>query len=350
MLGSLGAAQAEGPVVVLPDYGSTDADRFFHLQLNTGATFLTDQLDRTPPRSRLLEQNPYREIGRPDDQPGFAGEVLLGPIRNADGSLRAVLFVETSTGYVAFFDQPGRGGLLGEISVALGRPFEPLATTDGNYALLMRRDGTGRTQGAYLYHGSEGKVLYLDGLRKLETDAPTIATSPLPKLTGRVSAVEVQSSREETVAFLVADAGDGALHFVTADNRNPTVLTHRTLSQNLYTVLPQEVIQSTPVRLLALPLLDNSRTRHVLFLDVATGALALLDLDRQPNLTQMPRNLYDLFGDATATPRTWNAIPHIDDDSTIGVWVLDSATGQLIYLTNPSSPVGMGMQRVGRIE
>jgi len=340
----------EGEIAVLPAYGSTDCDSFFHLQLKDGATFLTDQLDRNPIRSRLLGQNPYREIGRPDDQPGFAGEIFLGPIRNADGSLRAVLFVETSTGYVAFFEQPGRGSRLGEISVALGRPFADLVTTDGNYALLMRRDGSGRTEGAYLYHATEGKAVYLDGMRKLETDAPPANTSPLPKLVGHVAAVELQSTREETVGFLVADAGDGTLHFITTDSRVPTHLTHRKLPLSLDTAVPSEGGQATPVRLLAVPLLENNNTRHVLFLDVATGTMVLLeDLERRPALVKMSRNLYDLFGEVTSTPRTWSAVPHIDNNRTVGVWVIDGASGNLLYIDNPANPVAVSVRRAGRI-
>ena len=97
-------------------------------------------------------------------------------------------------------------------------------------------------------------------------------------------------------------------------------------------------------------MLEDGGTRHVLFLDVATGSMALLeDFDRRPALAQMARNLYELLGEVTTTPRTWSAIPHIDNDRTIGLWVVDSAGGDLVYIDNPASPVRVTVRRAGRL-
>jgi hypothetical protein len=165
-----------------------------------------------------------------------------------------------------------------------------------------------------------------------------------------MAAVELQSTREETVGFLVADSGDGALHFITTDSRTPARLSHRTLALRLDTVVPTEGAQATPARLLAVPILEKNNTRHVLFLDIATGTITLLeDLERRPSLVKISSNVYDLLGEVTNTPRTWAAVPHIDNDRTIGVWIIDSASGNLLYIDNPSNPVRASVRRVGRI-
>ena len=339
------------PTTTLPFYGGLDTDRFFHLELKDGTTFLNDDLEDTPIRSRRMQQNPFREIGRPADQPGFPGEILLGPIRNPDGGLRAVLFVETSTGYVAFFDDPGSSSKLGEISVAVGRPFEGMASNDGNFALVMRRDRSGRTEGAYLVHGATGKVTYLDGLRKFEDDTPITAATSLPEMQGKIAVAALQSSREETVGFLVADSGDGALYYVDVNDRRPTELSQRRLPLSLFDALPQDATHSVYTRLLAVPIQDgNASTRHVLFLDVGTGAMALLEnLDQRPALVLLGRNLYDTFDAETATPRSWSAAPHIEDDETVGLWVVDNLEGALLYVGNPSTPGGVTVQSRGRV-
>ena len=332
---------AQGHFSVLPFYGTVDTNSFFLIELDDGRTTLVDRLDRNPPRRSPLRQNPFREIGRPDDQKGYPGEILLTGIRDGDGSLQAVLFVESSTGYVAFFDTPGRSNQLGELSTALGRPFGPLATTDGNYALIPQRDSSGRTVGAYLYHATTGQGLHLDGLRKLEIDGAVTPTTPLPQLQGRVAATALQSSREETVGFLFADSGDGSLYYADVNGRDPARLVHRQLPQKLFDTLPATGPHSTPQRLVAVPIqAGDASTRHVLFLDVASGSMALLQsLDQNTTLVGLASNLYDLLGTEPATvQRTFTAIPHIEDDATRGVWVLDSVTGRLLYIESPNRP------------
>lgn len=225
-----------------------------------------------------------RSAGRPD-QGAVPGEILLAPIRAADGSTRAAIFVETSTGYLALLDQVGRNNQLGTISVAIGRPFEPIASMDGNYALLMRRDSAGRTEGAYLYHATSGRGFYYGGLRKLETDVTAAAVADLPQLSGRVAAAPIQSSREQTRSYLLADGGNGELYFADLSG-NAARFAIRKSALNLSTVFAQPGSHQSPQRFVAVPILANDdHTQHVLIVDVTSGAMALVEsVDQRPTL------------------------------------------------------------------
>ncbi len=349
------AAQERSPRVALPLYaGGTES--FISLDLGSGACSLTDRLKSDPRRIRArgLGQNLFTEIGRPTDQPAFAGEILLAPILGGDGSTRAAMFVETSTGYVAFLDGVGRGNRLGEISVGLGRPFEPIASMDGNYALLMRRDSAGRTDGAYLYHATTGRGFYYGGLRKLETVVEVAAVEGLPQLTGRVAAAAVQTTREQTVSYLIADGGSGELTFFDLSTSSPARIAVRKSPLSLTEVFPQPGPHPTPQRFVAVPILaDDDRTRHVLIVDASSGALALVEgVDRQPVLRALRPNLYTTIGgdsrpgEATGQ-RVVTAVPGVASNGrTGGVWLVDSLTGAVVWLENPGFPGQASARRV----
>ncbi|MEO1085037.1 MAG: hypothetical protein AAFY88_12405 [Acidobacteriota bacterium] len=212
----IGAAAllAAGPVLAqqvaqshltMPRYGSGGVtEEYFSLDLATGRVTLADQLRREPEKVRLrrTDMNLFQEIGRPSDQPAQPGEMLLMPIRESDGSVRTALLVETSTGYTAFFEEVGRNDELGEIITTIGRPFGPLAAEDLNFVLLPRRDGSGKTVGAYLYHGTTGKGLYVSGLNEIVPDPPMSATAELPTSTGYITAAPI-TSEEETQSYVV---------------------------------------------------------------------------------------------------------------------------------------------------
>ncbi|MEM8998472.1 MAG: hypothetical protein AAGF23_27045, partial [Acidobacteriota bacterium] len=156
------AQQVAQSHLTMPRYGSGGVtEEYFSVDLATGRVALADQLRREPETVRLrrTDMNLFQEIGRPANQPAQPGEMLLMPIRESDGSVRTAMLVESSTGYTAFFDEVGRNDELGQIITTIGRPFGPLAAEDLNFVLLPRRDGSGKTVGAYLYHGTTGKGL-----------------------------------------------------------------------------------------------------------------------------------------------------------------------------------------------
>lgn len=350
------AAQGRAPQVALPLYDN-GTESFIALDLASGDCILTDRLKNDPlqVRSRGLRQNLFREIGRRTDLAAFAGEILLAPILGSDGSTRAAVFVETSTGYLAFFDDVGRDNRLGTISVALDRPFESLASMDGNYALLMQRDAAGRTDGAYLYHATSGRASYYGGLRKLETVSAVVAVQGLPQLTGRVAAAAIQSTREQTVSYLVADGGNGDLYFFDLSANTPARMTARKSPLNLSEAFPEPGPHATPQRFVAVPLLSSDeRTRQVFFVDASSGAMALLDdLDQQPALRSVAPNLYSALGPRTdeggeaSGPRVVTAVPAVGSTgSTVGIWLLDSASGAVAFVDGPRSPEQTAVRRV----
>ena len=345
------------PIVVVPEYGSSSVAGFFHLELDTGQTFSNDQLFRSEIRARRLDQNLFTEIGRPADPPAREGEVLLGPIRDGDGSLRSVLLVESSTGYLAYFENIGRGSSFGEISVVIGRPFGPLAASDGNFLLLMRRDRSGRTEGAYLYHGTTGRGMYVGGLRKLESEPPTASTSSLPQLAGPVAGVDLQTTRESTTGYLLADSATGDLYVVDLTTESTSQLAHRKSSLNLIAALAPEggaegdAEEGAPLpsyRLIGAPILEGDATRHALFVDVPSGqVLVVQDLDTRPTLRKLRARLYDVIDARDPETRHLSLVPAIRDGDTVGVWVVDGPTRAIVYIENPSTPGSTFLRRIG---
>ena len=346
------AAQRAPALAVLPIYDGSGIRSFFQFNTGNGEGLLIDRLrDPLQVRARVVQQNPYREIGRPLDQPAIAGEILLAPIRSSDGSTRAAFFVEASTGYVAFFDQAGRGGKLGEIQVVLGRPFQEIASGDGNYAMLMRRGGSGRTDGAYVYHATSGRALLYRGLRQLTTDSTPVAVRNLPQLSGKVAAIDLQSAREDTRAFLVADGGNGDLYFFELDPGNDVRVTVRKSRLNLTEVFPELGAQATARRFLLSPLVaSDDRTQHVFVLDATSGEMALVEnLDgSRPVLRKIVVNLYESIRFEPSSESTvWSAVPNLaSNGQTIGIWLLDSLTRTTVYVDNPDSPGQTVIRRV----
>ncbi|MCP3963229.1 MAG: hypothetical protein GY719_35765 [bacterium] len=339
------AAQARAPIVAVPQDAAAGTDDFYYLDLANGTVLHGDQLRRNPLQIRVqrVRQNLFAEIGRPTNQPAAVGEVLLVPIHFAARSVRAVLFVETSTGYVAFFDQLGKGGTFGRITSAIGRPFSTLAAADGNFALLPRHDTNGRTVGAYLYHAGSGRAFYLAGLNRLDTDRAAVAAAGFPRLTGRVAAAEIQSF-DRTVSYLVVDGGDGSLRFLDVDGDNQGRVSVRGTTSNLFPTFAADAASSSPERFVAVPIRDSRETTtHVLFVDGATGDLAVFDGmeddARAPRARKLAANLYGALGTSAAGERICAAVPAVaGNGATSGVWLIDSRTRAVAYVADPASP------------
>ena len=348
----LSAAAQGSPVVAAPVVaGGTDS--FFHFDLANGTGYLSDRLrDPLQIRVRVITQNLFGVIGRPTSQAAVPGEIHLEPIFVGSSRTGAALFVEASTGYVALFDEFGRNDRLGEILVAVGRPFAPIASRDGNHLLLMRRDGSGRTEGAYLYHATSGRALYVDRVREIGTDVPVTTIRDLPQLTGRAAAAAVQSGRRETWSYLVFDGGSGEMYFFDLDRRQSSRVVARKSARVLTEVLPAERgAQAAVQRFVAEPVLAaDDRTQYVFVLDVTTGDMALVeDVDgSQPGLRKASLNLYTAGGLTIGTePRHWTAVSNLaSSGETLGIWLRDSLTSRWFYLDNPAAPREMTVRQV----
>jgi len=338
------------PIVAVPSYGGGgSSESFLYFRLGDGEAFLVDRLKRDPlaVHRRRLAENLFRAIGRAADQPAVAGEMLLEPIHGGDGSVRAALYVETPIGYVAYFHQLGRDSRIGEFSVAIGRPFAPLAAADGNFALLMERDGSGKTTTAYLYHATTGKCLYFAGVNKLETDLEATFTSPLPTLTGRVAVAPLHAGSKATAGYLVIDSGNGDLYFYDLFPERAGQLAVTKSSRNLFEVFSRETRYSSPQRFLPVSIQESPRvTRHVFLFDAATGEMALVenidDRTRAPALRKVDRNLDTSLPGNDRMTRVFAAVANVTGSgATVGIWLLDNQTGVGVYIANPALPPAM---------
>lgn len=342
-----------GPVVVLPAYGAGGAsDAYFAFSLENGAGRQVDRLRRDPLslRARLWPENLFQVIGRPTDQPALPGEVFLAPIRSSDGSIRAAIYVETSIGYAAYFDELGRGDKIGQFASVAGRPFEPILSRDGNFALLLRDDASGRTLGAYLYHATTGRCLYIDGVNKLSITPEVVATSPLPTLGGRVAAVPLHAGSEATSSYLVADPVSGDVYFFDLTSGLADQVVARKSPVNLYEALSREGTYTSARRFaLAAVQRDEEVTLHVLVFDAVTGGMALIENVHDASLTRLVpiRISLDSQLRGQGGERVLTAIPDLESGGrTLGVWVHDSESGRVVYVSNPGDPAALGVALV----
>ena len=94
--------------------------------------------------------------------------------------------------------------------------------------------------------------------------------------------------------------------------------------------------------------IENGRqtTTHIFFVDVGTGAMAVLEYDRQAGsqakMTRLSRNLYTALSDEkTDRYRSLTLIPHRDIDRRHeGLWIRDSQDGSIVYLDQPRTGNG----------
>ena len=345
-------SSARAPLAVLPQDSAGGTDDFYAVDLANGSLQRFDRLRRDPLRIRVrrLRQNVFQDIGRPIAQPAAVGEILLGPIRTTDMSVRATLFVETSTGYAAYFDQLGKNNVFGRIVTLVDRPFASLAAADGNFSLLMRHDGNGRTEGAYLYHSTSGRASFLADIVKLAPDVTATAASGFPTLTGRAVVAELQVS-EQTTGYVVADSAEGSIRFL--DLGDSGRLSSRDSTLSLFPTFAGQATTETKIRFVAAPVRNgNETTTHVLFVDVATGNLAVLtgvdDTDSQPVFAAMTGNLYNAIGtSATAGPRALATVAGRDaDGETNGIWLIDSLTRAIVFAADLATPGSATLRRV----
>lgn len=345
-LGAPAAAQNDTPFITLPRFASSDQpDVFLYFDHNNGGGYVIEGLRRAPTqlRSQRLADNLFQQIGRSAGQGAIHGEILLMPIFASSGTVRDALFVETSTGYVAYLDEFAKNEKLGTLVTVIGRPFGPLAAGDGNFVLLHRRDSSGKTDGAYLYHGTTGKAIYINGLAKLTPDLKGVSTVELPKFAGRFAAAEIISG-DATVSYLLVDATTGKVSFLDVSG-SPERLAVRQSPIDLLASFTADKLNPSLQRFVVEPLQENGTTRAVLIVDVASGGVALIDEPLgQARLRILPPNVYNVVRPmAGDVPRTFATVRN----GTNGVWLIDSLSGGLSYIASPLEPAELRISTVG---
>ena len=346
MMAAPAAAQGTS-VAVLPvgDGGAVDA--FYFVDLANGEVALVDRLRRAPTEGRVerVGQNLFAAVGRPAGPAAPPGEIHLLPIHDRS-RVEAAVFVEASTGYLAYFEDLGKKGQLGKIKTAIGRPFGPIATADGRYVVLPRRV-RGSLAGAYVYHTPTGRGLYFPGLGDLAVEAPVASTSPLPQLEGEVTAAPLDDSGF-TVGYLLFSDLSGEVHRLELHPEQPELVLSRQLDLDLWQHLPAEAPRPVVERLTAVALRGGEGiTRDVVIVDAGSGqALLLSEADTgRPRPTLLPIDLSPLL--LGGGPRHLAAVPRADGDGvTVGVWLLDSLTRNLLYLHQPQRPGESWVDRV----
>lgn len=331
-------------------------DQMVYVWLADGSGTALERLRRKPATARTarLGENLFTRIGRPHDQPADAGELFLAALREADGAVRSALLVESSTGYVAYFPQLGKGSVLGAIRTTVGRPFGPLADDDGNFALLLRRDDHGRTVEAVLYHATRGQAIVLRQLDTLPSQPQTAPLAGLPVLRGPVTATAIDGPGGATRGYLLFDQASGEIHAI-AIGPDGNVRGDRLRGEGLYTVFPAETEQPASPRFLVAPISDeDGALRHVLIADAGSGQLAwLVNAGARrgtPRLRAIDLDLDRFLATASAARvRGLAWVPRrAGDGATTGAWLIDAATRRVLLLDglDPASPSALRVEPV----
>lgn len=342
------------PILAIPRFDNDDSTRgIFSIELESGKGTLINRIRKTPLDIQIhpMRHNFFQAIGRRPGQSAHQGQVLVGPIRKGGGRVHALLIVDTTTGKMGYLtdldDDPTRG----KLKMIDGAPAQAMATGDGNYALVMRRSRSGKTLGAYLYHGTTGRCRIFRDIGDLSTAVTSSPTTTLPKIDVGVSSLQIQAGSDATSDVLLIDPSSGTLYLIGSIERKPTQLTVRTLSLNIVQAFPQNPKVRSPQRFLPIPITDRSgATSSALIVDVGSGALALLDNVRKPSQIRMigiKGSIYDVLQEDVGRPRTITAAPKIDDTgATEAAWLFDSATGAILFINDLQNPGNLKLREV----
>ena len=347
----LAAQVVANPYLAVARSQNQAIDEFFFFDEADGRGRIADRLrDPSEIRVRVLPGNLFALYGR-ESQPVF-GDLHLAPIFDAGGTVRSALFVEASTGYMAYLENIGRGGGMGELKTTIGRPFGPIRGDDGNFALLPLRGRNGATRGVYLYHGLDGATLYVDDVGELRNDPPVATATSLPPAEGWVSTAELLND-EQTVGYVLLDNSAARLTRVDLAQSQPTRLSARTFDLDLNEAFAADAYNPAPKRFVLVPLhAAGPSTARLLVIDSSTGKLAYLDgLEGvTASLAFLPPNLYQVLrpgiGDATRV-----LTPVLNQDAsgrTLGAWLIDSQSGSIVYIDDITDPARIRISPVRR--
>lgn len=331
-------------IAVAFDEALRTSDALIYFRLDDGRGAMLDRLRREPARARVnrTDDNLFQAIGRGREHPAVPGELLGLPLRGRSGKTEHLLLVETSTGYVAYFEKITKNRPLGTIRTTLGRPFEDLAEGDGRFILVGRRGGNGRTDDALLYHASSGRARLLREVFEMPLEPEIQTVSGLPRLEGEVAATAIDGANGRTLAYLFVDGAEGALHQATVAATGE-VSGVRRLSLALFDVFPQATPAPASPRFVTVPInRDDGATTRVLVIDIGSGTLGWLgNVDQgTPTLTALDLDL-TRFLTAPGAPavRSLEAVPRFFGGSdTLGAWLVDGRARQILYLDGFSDP------------
>ena len=341
--------QSVSPILAIPRYDDDEATRdIFVINLENGRASVIDRVKRTPLeiRSRPFPHNVFNAIGRSTGLPAHNVQVLAGPIRNANGAVHAILLVDTTTGAMAYVTGLGDDPSKARLKRISHFPAQGMADPDGYFAMAMRQDSSGKTVGAYLYHGTTGRCALFKGVGDLRTDITATPITSLPTTGGSVSSMELHGGNEATTHFLLIDNENGMLLLVGGVEQRAAQLTAQTLRYNLVSTFPTDAPVVTPIRFVPVPIATRSGSiDSALVIDVASGAMTVLkDLSKpsKVRLVSVSRSVYGLLPANVGRPRTLTAVPKVSDKGTTrGAWLFDSATDTILFLNGLQDPKNM---------
>jgi hypothetical protein len=342
------------PILAIPKIDNDDSTKgIFFVNLDNGSAFFIDKVKSSPDtvRSRALNQNIFKLLGRQPGQAARNGQILIGPVRRGSGMVHALYLVDTTTGKMGYITNLDNRSYEGRLRYVNGAPGADMASDDGNFALVMHQNSAGKTDGAILYHGTTGKSAYFYGAGALRPELKPLPTSPLPPTGGGVASLEILAGSEATDAMLLLDPNSGSMNYVSMENKKVGEFQVSALKQNLFDVFPREAGVQTPQRFVFVPLLSGSgATERALIVDIGTGQIALLDKLRKTkklSLKLLNNNIYMRLRKQVDQPRVITAVPKIDGTgATEGAWLFDSVTGKIIFLSELRDPRNMRIIKV----
>ena len=247
----------------------------FVIDLGDGSAEFVDRVKvaESTVRRRAMNHNIFAALGRSTDDPANPGEILAGEIRSTSGAVLGLFLVDTSTGAVAYLDdlvnEPHRA-ILRRVN---GRPAEAIASNDGNFALVMRRGGSGATEGAYLYHATTGECVYFNQVNKMAPDPTVRFINGMPEIEGRVAAIGLQGGGEATTHALLVEEASGAIYLVGGLERDPNEVAVVRQQLGLFEFFPPSPEVASSQRFILVPgFSDNGATGAVFVVDARNRA------------------------------------------------------------------------------
>lgn len=341
-------------ILAIPRYrGDESTAGTWVIDLEDGSAAFVDRvgIDGNTSRRRPVNLNVFTVLGRPSDKPATQGEILAGEIRSPGGAVIGIFLVETSTGaaaYLAGLDKEPHRATYRPVN---GRPAAAIASDDGNFALVMRRDGAGGTDGAYLYHATTGQCVYFVHVDEMRADPVVKFTSPLPELPGRVVALPLQDGSEATPECLIIDDSSGAIFKVRGLEREPLRLTATRQQLGLFEFFPESPPTTASPRFVVVPgYSGNGAADAVFVIDAGSGRMAVLKNVRAAGGTQLVRSTKSLEGylpAAEGETRALAAVPKVGDSGTTdGAWVFDAAMDGVVVLDHVRGPHSLKIRKI----
>lgn len=341
-------AKAANVSLSVHDSGGAVA-RFLALDLSTGRVYeIEPRRTGESARIRPLSQNIFTDIGRPAEPAAIPGEFVLSEVAEIGGRTRAALLIETSTGFAAIVTRVGEDNRLGVVRTLTGRPAEPLASPDGRYLFLTRRESVRRGQSGFLVHATDGGCLYFEGLERSDGEPSVRRCEPVPGFEPGSNAAPLETSSGTVNGYFVVDARDGSLLHLgfSAERADRLVVTRSTTT--LTTLFSEAPTAPSPRFALASIRTGEDGTVAILAVDAATGRMAVITgLDRiaSPRAALAAADLAQILP-RTALGRPLEALPRESAlDETLGVLVITEGR-TLAWVTDPAAPDRLRAQPV----